>query len=961
MTGMLGITPAITRLCDENVEVRRRAIDELDTGPVPHRFALRHVLATDDDAEARANAAQKLGEARIRRAVPTLLDATNDPMPSVRDHAWRALGRIGAKDIGPLATRAVRDEPVWWVRRSAIRAAASALRNDALPLLIEALSDPFWRVRHAAVQGLAALGEEDLEVREQVRRAEPLVHQPNADAQAASPVAFAVQYLEAVWNNQQVDESILAGAELSEVPFVPKAFLDEDPAVVTARLEKADDDDVPSRALVVWLGNPHAALRTLARRKLRERNDFDALLDALRWFDEPRIPHAAAEVRAICDRLGADDITLARHALAGRVTPGPLAWAAEVASLRGCDASMQRVRALAREGEPALRRAAIRGLIRDERSLDLVLAALQDDDPSVRAAALQGWEHRPRAPYMIDAWIEALLAFAPRATTIRERRAVAEAAALGGDEALLQRALNDADPSVVATALSALGAMNALDPAERRRALGHEDPWIRGAALDLASALQTAMGETDPWVCRAATDVVVRNRREVAPNELRGFGLVGVLHPDAWVRARIAELLDPRHRDELRGLLRLSGDTAPMVRAAAAAVLESVSDLEERVAALVDASESDEVVRKSAFTWLVRKGDDAAFQHLIAALERGAENPDVAQHLEALSLVFPDDSFERAPHVQHRRPIAVVSDEAPARFRRSDNRHASSLRSLGQTGLRLSPLVLSGANGLPAAACVDAYDVGVRAFFWEPRYQEMSKFLRSRRIARDSLVVVAGTYYAGAEGIRADVERTLKHLRFDWIDVFLLFWVRSSERVSMEDFAALEQLRTEGKVRTFGFSSHDRAICVDALQRAPWPVVMTRHSAAHPGAEEKVFPAALAQGTGVLTFTATCYGRLLRPTAHHADTPNIALPTAADCYRYSLSQPGVSACLTAPRNRDELLENLDVLDGKRLEPDVMATMRAHGVAVRAENRRFDTLVRRAPGGPHDRLRALLDD
>jgi len=326
-----------------------------------------------------------------------------------------------------------------------------------------------------------------------------------------------------------------------------------------------------------------------------------------------------------------------------------------------------------------------------------------------------------------------------------------------------------------------------------------------------------------------------------------------------------------------------------------------------------------------------------------------------------LSLVFPDQSFDRAPHLEHHRPIAAVVEDAPVRRRRSDNLRAASIRTLGQTGLRLSPLVLSGAHGLPAAACAEAYDAGIRSFFWEPRYRELSKFLRSRRLTRDSFVVVAGTYYAGAEGIRADVERTLKQLRFDFIDVFLLFWVRSSERVSNEDFGVLEILRTECKIRTFGFSSHDRAICLDALQRAPWPVLMTRHSAAHPGAEEKVFPLAMERGTGLLTFTATCYGRLLRATAETPESALVALPTATDCYRYSLSQSGVSACLTAPRNRDELVENLEVLDGEKLDARAMAAIRAHGVAVRAENRRFDTLVRRAPGGPNDRLRALLDD
>ena len=957
---MNGMTPAITRLCDENASVRRAAIDELDLGPVPHRYALRHVLLADEDAEARAKAAHKLGEGRVRRAIPALVEATNDPMPSVRDHALRALGRLGAPEIVPIAKELVRYEPVWWVRRAAIRATAAAAGKNAVAVLVDALSDPFWRVRHAALQALAALGEDDLDVREQVRRAEHFDRKVDAGRTVARPIASAVKYLDAVWSNKPFDETALQDEAPAAIPFVPKMFDDEDPAVVTARLEQADDADVPSMSLVVWLGDPHAALRTLARRKLRERNDFTALLDALCWLDEPRVPHAAAEVRAICDRLGADDIVLARRVLVERVSSGAVAWASEVASMRGCDESMQRVCTLAREGTPEIRRAAIRGLVRDERSFDIVLAALDDADPLVRSAALEAWEKRPRSSHVIDAWIEALLAFAPRASTVRERRAVVEAAALVGDEALLKRALDDADASVVATAITALGTMNALDAPARSRALSNKDPWIRGAALDLHSALRMAMRDADPWVCRVATDMVVRDRTKVAQNELRAFGLAGARHPDAWVRARVAELLDPLHRDELRALLRLSGDTAPMVRAAAASVLEAMPSVEEHAAALLDAGETDDAVRKSAFTWLVRRGDDAAFVHLVEALERDAEQQVVTQHLEALSILFPERSVELAAHLQNRMPIAAVSSDVKVRPQRATGLSCA-LRPLGQTGLHVSPLVLSGAHGLLASAFADAFDAGARAFFWEPRYQELSRFLRSRRATRSSFVVVAGTYCAGPNSIRADVVRMLRRLRFDYIDIFLLFWVRSAERLSDEDFEALDRLRTEGKVRTFGFSSHDRKICVDAMNRYRWPVVMTRHSAAHPGAEEQVFPTALERGTGVLTFSATCYGRMLRKTVLSADEPEQhALPSAPDCYRYSLSRPGVSACLTAPRNRDELFVNLDVLHSQEIDTHVADALRAHGAAVRAENRRFDALVRRAPGGPRDRLRELLD-
>jgi len=279
-------------------------------------------------------------------------------------------------------------------------------------------------------------------------------------------------------------------------------------------------------------------------------------------------------------------------------------------------------------------------------------------------------------------------------------------------------------------------------------------------------------------------------------------------------------------------------------------------------------------------------------------------------------------------------------------------------RPLGNTGLQVSPLILSGAHLASRDAFFEAHDAGLRTFFWEPRYETLTRFLQSGR-PRGQHGVVAGTYHAGAAAIRRDVESSLRRLRTSWLDVFLLFWARAPERLTDEDFAVLERLRAEGKVRAFGFSTHLRELARDALGRHPWPVVMIRHSAAHPGAETVFFPEAHQRGTGLLTFTATCYGRLLQPVP--GMSPDQPVPSAVDCYRYSLSQPGVSATLTAPRNTRELRHNLEVLSRPWMETDALPAMRAHGERVRARTRRLDALVRRAPGGPRDALLALLEE
>ena len=167
----------------------------------------------------------------------------------------------------------------------------------------------------------------------------------------------------------------------------------------------------------------------------------------------------------------------------------------------------------------------------------------------------------------------------------------------------------------------------------------------------------------------------------------------------------------------------------------------------------------------------------------------------------------------------------------------------------------------------------------------------------------------------------------------------LLFWVRSRARLTDEAFATLERLKGAGKVRAIGFSTHLRDVAIEAIEARPWDVIMVRHSAAHPGAERALLPAASARGVGVIAFSALLYGRML------AEPCSGEAVTAADCYRYVVSQPGVSVCLSAPRRFRELEGNLEVLRRPLLDAAAIDRLRAHGARVHAQNRAFTTLVR----------------
>src|SRR5262249_7100719 len=154
------------------------------------------------------------------------------------------------------------------------------------------------------------------------------------------------------------------------------------------------------------------------------------------------------------------------------------------------------------------------------------------------------------------------------------------------------------------------------------------------------------------------------------------------------------------------------------------------------------------------------------------------------------------------------------------------------------------------------------------------------EFLRRLSPAdRDRLHVLAGTFEADGKRMCRDAERVLRTLRLDRVAVFLLFLGQSWGRVSPGVREALEPLEGEGKVAAYGLSTHNRALAVEAME-AGWDPVMVRHSAAHRGAEQRVFRRAVELGKSLLTFNNTCYGRLLLP--HGGILP----PSAADCYRY---------------------------------------------------------------------------
>jgi aryl-alcohol dehydrogenase-like predicted oxidoreductase len=257
---------------------------------------------------------------------------------------------------------------------------------------------------------------------------------------------------------------------------------------------------------------------------------------------------------------------------------------------------------------------------------------------------------------------------------------------------------------------------------------------------------------------------------------------------------------------------------------------------------------------------------------------------------------------------------------------------------LGSDGLIVSRLGLSGHYHLPPAGFARAAEAGVNWFFWEPNYLTLTEFSRSLSDAtRRGFYFVAGTFEAEGRRIRADVERALRQLQVEQLGLFLIFWVQSWDRMTDELRDTVAKLKAEGKVKSVGLSLHNRPLLVRAMQEG-WNPVMARHSAGHRGAETAVFPF-VPEGTSLITFNNLCYGRLLQPVA------GLTPPAAADCYRYTLGFPQVSACWSAPATLEQLEENLAVLRDPELSAEKREALLTFGAALYRDEKVFEKLVR----------------
>lgn len=253
-------------------------------------------------------------------------------------------------------------------------------------------------------------------------------------------------------------------------------------------------------------------------------------------------------------------------------------------------------------------------------------------------------------------------------------------------------------------------------------------------------------------------------------------------------------------------------------------------------------------------------------------------------------------------------------------------------RALGRTGISASRLGLAGGFGIDEVGVERAYhELGVNYFFVTPGFKPVVAGLKRLVAAghREDLVIAMGAQIPTGWGVESAWVKDAKEIGVEYIDVFHLLWVQAHFYVTGKTWPAMQKLKAEGKVRALAISCHDRPMARRLVDELDLDVLMLRYNAAHRGAEREVFATLPERRPGVVAYTATRWGALLKPAR------GLAPMTAPECYRFALGHDAVDVALVGAKTYAELEADVrGVLEGP-LPAERIEEVKRFGDAVRS--------------------------
>ena len=231
-------------------------------------------------------------------------------------------------------------------------------------------------------------------------------------------------------------------------------------------------------------------------------------------------------------------------------------------------------------------------------------------------------------------------------------------------------------------------------------------------------------------------------------------------------------------------------------------------------------------------------------------------------------------------------------------------------RSLGATGIQVplvgygtAPLVQKNISSSAAVKCINhAIDLGITYLDTSPDYGSEPHVGEVMRTRRDEVFLATKINNRSKEGVRKELEESLKKLQTDHVDLIQVHAVNAWADLEMAlagdgAVVALEEARQDGLVRHIGITGHARPdILGEALTRYSFDTVLVALGMADrlvSSPETFLLPKAVERNVGVIAMK----------TLGHGEFPDIQL-----ALRYGLGLEGVSLAIVGMDNEKQIDE-----------------------------------------------------
>lgn len=173
-------------------------------------------------------------------------------------------------------------------------------------------------------------------------------------------------------------------------------------------------------------------------------------------------------------------------------------------------------------------------------------------------------------------------------------------------------------------------------------------------------------------------------------------------------------------------------------------------------------------------------------------------------------------------------------------------------------------------------------------------------------------------------GTIAACERSLKRLKLERIDLYLLHW-RGSARLE-QTFEAFHRLRDAGKIADFGVSNFDTDDMEDAagLDKGLMASNQVLYCLSRRGPEHDLLPWMRRRSIPLMAYSPLDQGRLLGSAPLRKIAGEVGCTPAQLAIAWVLAQPGVVA-IPKSSTRERVKENFEALD-VTLSPEVLAAL-----------------------------------